>query len=105
VEQDELVVSAIENAMRSKAGLPAEVARDIAFHMTDWLPDLARYSAFVDAPDSLSPHQVDDLIGAFLVHVPNHLAAAAKLWGQPIYDVFEIGALDDTAHPEAPPAA
>jgi hypothetical protein len=28
------------------------------------------------------------------VHAPNHVAAAAKLGGWPIADIFEIGALD-----------
>ncbi len=30
---------------------------------------------------------------AFLIHAPNHIAAAAKLGGFPVSDVFEVGAV------------
>ena len=33
------------------------------------------------------------LIG-LLIHVPNHVAAGAKLVGHPVSDVFGVGALD-----------
>jgi hypothetical protein len=33
-----------------------------------------------------------------LVHAPNHLAAAAKLSGNPVEDVFDVGIFDDPDH-------
>ncbi len=73
--------------------LPPEAARDVAFHMTDWLDDLERYAAFCEKPDSFAPEQVDKLLLAFLGHVPNHIAAAAKLYADlPVSDVFKVGA-------------
>jgi hypothetical protein len=69
------------------------IARDVSFHMTDWLKDLARYSQFCAIPDKMTNEQVNELLLAFLLHVPNHLAAASKLYTEiPITDVFGVGA-------------
>ena len=38
--------------------------------------------------------EVDDGIRAFLIYAPNHIAAAAKLAGWLVADIFEFGALD-----------
>jgi hypothetical protein len=50
------------------------VAKDVAFHMTDWLDDLDAYLRFCANPSSMSDAEVSEMLMGFLVHVPNHLA-------------------------------
>ncbi|CAN7178190.1 hypothetical protein LJR090_000484 [Bosea sp. LjRoot90] len=74
-----------------------EEAREVAFHMTDWLDDLHRYVKFCENPDESTPAAVNDMLLAFLIHVPNHMAAAAKLYaGFPVSDIFGVGAIATT---------
>lgn len=74
-------------------GLPDGVAEDVAFHMTDWLDDLEAYARFCADPGSMSDEAVGEMLTGFLVHVPNHLAAAGKLYtGIPVTDVFGVDA-------------
>jgi hypothetical protein len=54
-------------------------------------------------PEAFTQEEIDDGITNFLVHAPNHVAAAAKIAGHPVTDVFEIGALDGYGdRPSAP---
>jgi hypothetical protein len=83
----------IRHVAVSEGELSDPVARDVAFHMTDWLTDLDAYRRFCSEPSALSEAEVNQLLTQFLVHVPNHLAAAAKLYtGIPVTDVFGVGA-------------
>ena len=76
-------------------------SRDVAFHMTDWAKDFARFREFADSPDSFSAEDVEDLLMAFLIHVPNHLAAASKLMLDiPVTDVFGVGSTEETPDDE-----
>lgn len=69
-----------------------EVARDIAFHMTDWDHNLEDMVRLYEQQESLSDDEVIDIIIQFLAHVPEHVAAARKLVGVgPITDIFEVG--------------
>lgn len=72
-------------------GHSKKVAGDVAFHMTDWLHDLH------DLLDVLDPHsrptdaEVTKVLRDFLVHVPEHVAAAAKLYlSRGICDTFGL---------------
>ena len=66
---------------------------DAAFHMTDWISDLEEWTMFCENPDSLTSCQIQDLLMDFLIHVPNHVAAASKLvTGIPVQDIFNVGA-------------
>ncbi|MGI9264798.1 MAG: hypothetical protein ACR2QU_07705, partial [Gammaproteobacteria bacterium] len=57
------------------------------------LSDLERLNDYCQAPEALSAAQVSELLTDFLVHVPNHLAAASKLMtGIPVTDIFGVGA-------------
>jgi len=70
--------------------------RDIAFHMTDWLDDLRRLIGLYETPDKYDSAQVVKIVSAFLVHVPNHVAAASKLMlNIPVTDIFQVGATSD----------
>lgn len=86
----------LERVARQELELPESVARDVAFHMTDWLDDLDAYARFCSDPQALTDEQVSKLLLAFLLHVPNHIAAAAKLsTGFGGTDVFGVGAVTD----------
>jgi hypothetical protein len=91
----EAIRSRIEDSARSEAELSAAEARDVAFHMTDWLGDLAAFVRFCEEPSRLSSAQINELLTDFLVHVPNHVAAASKLLvDMPVSDVFGVGAVE-----------
>jgi hypothetical protein len=98
-EIDPVAVQArIREVALREAELPDSVAEGVAFHMTDWLEELGAFSRFCADPSSLSDAEVSELLTNFLVHAPNHVAAAGKLYtGMPVTDVFQIGAtLQDT---------
>jgi hypothetical protein len=87
----------IRSVVASEAELPEAVANDVAFHMTDWLDDLEAYRSFCAAPHSLSDEALYKLLIQFLVHVPNHVAAASKLFMDiPVTDIFEVGATTES---------
>ena len=87
------VSQAIEKALEVDGYGTAEIRHDVAFHMTDWHSDLEKFYAYCQAPETLDADQTTELLTSFLVHVPNHLAAASKLLtGIPVTDIFEVGA-------------
>jgi hypothetical protein len=70
-------------------------AHDIAFHMTDWLDDLASFYEFCNEPSSKSSGEITKMLTGFLYHVPNHVAVAAKLYvDSPVRDIFGVGAVE-----------
>jgi hypothetical protein len=71
-----------------------EAAKDIAFHLTDWNSDAAFIVAALLCPERFTAEEIQEGVLDFLVHAPNHIAAAAKLADWPITDVFNVGALD-----------
>jgi hypothetical protein len=91
---DAAVIEArIRKVAMGEMSLSPEVANDVAFHMTDWLDNLVAYLQFCAEPNEKSEAEVGELLTDFLVHVPNHLAAASKLYtGLPVTDVFHVGA-------------
>jgi len=70
-------------------------AFDIAFHLTDWNSDAAFIVALLLFPERFTPNEIRDGIEDFLIHAPNHVAAAAKLRGYPVQDIFEIDGLNE----------
>lgn len=92
----EAVRARIAEVARRDAGLGDSEADDVAFHMTDWLDDLQAFSRFCADPSSLSDEAAGELLSNFLVHVPNHVAAAGRLYtGMPVTDVFQTGAASE----------
>ncbi|MCB9850308.1 MAG: hypothetical protein H6817_06345 [Phycisphaerales bacterium] len=86
----------------SDGGRTERELHDIAFHMTDWLDDLEAYHAFCRDPESVTPANLKQLLTNFLVHVPNHVAAAGKLLlDLCVWDVFGVGAVDMTYEEKA----
>ena len=68
-------------------------ARDIAFHLSDWASDAAFIVATQLFPERFTAAELAHGVEGFLIHAPNHVAAAAALAGHPIDDIFEVGAL------------
>jgi hypothetical protein len=74
---------------------------DIAFHMTDWIEDLRALVDIFENPERATDEKVTSTLMLFLVHAPAHIAAAAKLYtGEPVRDVFKVGAVDGQPRPE-----
>ena len=69
-------------------------ARDIAFHLSDWASDAAFIVAMQLFPERFTADEISCGVTRFLIHAPNHVAAAAVLSGHPIEDIFEVGALN-----------
>jgi hypothetical protein len=87
----------IAEVARHEMEIPDALSDDVAFHMTDWLDDLDAYSRFCADPNSLSDAEAGEMLTRFLVHVPNHLAAAGKLYtGMSVTDIFQIGAVSES---------
>ncbi|MEE8169778.1 MAG: hypothetical protein V3T70_04455 [Phycisphaerae bacterium] len=92
-----------EKAIRRAVGRAAatqiddqRIVRDIEFHLTDWLDDLERFHAFCKDPTALTAEEACEFLIQFLIHVPNHVAAAAKLLADsPVTDIFEVGAVGE----------
>lgn len=97
---DESLQAAI---VRAYPHLGLEQAYDLAFHLSDWREDGAFLIALALAPERFTVEEAAAGLEAFLIHAPNHIAAAAKLAGWPVADIFEVGALD--AAREHPPGA
>ncbi len=77
-------------------GLSEQEAMDVAFHMLDWHKDLTELVSFMQNPGSLADKDLEDMLTQFLIHAPNHIAAAAKLYtGNGVRDIFDVGACDD----------
>lgn len=74
---------------------PLQVAADIAFHLSDWNSDAAFVVALHLFPERFTKEEVASGVTSLLIHAPNHLAAAAKLAGYPIEDVFGLGTLTE----------
>ncbi len=91
------IVDAIKDALESEGVGDAGIRHDIAFHLTDWLPDLQEWYEYCQSPESLSASDTVEMLIRFLVHVPNHVAAASKLLTDiPVTDVFGVGATHES---------
>jgi hypothetical protein len=64
------------------------VADQIAFHMVDWNSDAAFVVAFLLFPERFTPEELDAAVDMFLIHVPAHVMAAARLGGYQVKDIF-----------------
>jgi hypothetical protein len=67
-----------------------ETARDIGFHLSDWHVEAAFIVALHLFPERFTPKEIADGVLSFIIHAPNHAAAAAALHGHPVEDVFGV---------------
>ena len=81
----------ITTSLLSEFGPTSE---DIAFHLSDWAFDGAFLTLLHLRPEIFSEEEVKFGLEQFLIHAPNHIAAAAKLSGNAIQDIFNVNALD-----------
>lgn len=65
------------------------LANEIAFHLTDWNGDAAFLIALHLFPERFTADEICEGVRRFLIHAPNHVAAAARLAGYDIEDIFE----------------
>lgn len=92
-EKETLIRQKLEGVFNE---LGREKARDIAFHMTDWLSDLEEIHQMFSRIDEVNHSEVETFIYRFLAHVPNHLVAAKKLSGMgSTNDIFNVGIFED----------
>ena len=62
---------------------------DIAFHLADWNSDVAFLTALHLFPERFTKEEIESGIRLLIIHAPNHLAEAAKLFGCPVENIFE----------------
>lgn len=64
------------------------LADEMAFHLIDWNSDAAFVVAFLLFPERFTPEELRAATDIFLVHVPAHVMAAARLGGYEAQDIF-----------------
>lgn len=90
------VSAVIESVLIVTRRAKEPAAREVAFHMGDWAGDLRDFFAFCQQPGYFTSEEAGRLLTNFLVHVPEHVAAARKLLlGDPVRDIFEVGAVSE----------
>src|SRR5436190_3804686 len=79
------IASAITAALAGPDATEEQIlhADEIAFHLTDWNADAAFIVALHLFPERFTPEEIDAAVCMFLVHVPSHVIAAARLAGHP----------------------
>ena len=76
------------------ADLNEKDAQDVVFHLMDWRGDMERWNRFLENPQGFSYKEIHGILVNFLIHAPNHMAAAAKLYVDcPVKDIFGVGAV------------
>ena len=91
----------ISAALRSESEYSEQRAADIAFHLTDWHTDAAFIAALHLYPERFTPAEIEACVWSFLFHAPNYVAAAAALFGQPVEDIFGVGAVVNPQNSDA----
>ena len=84
------ITSTITLALSNADDTESEILRadEIAFHLTDWVTDAAFLVALHLFPERFTPKEIREGVQAFLIHVPSHVIAAARLGGHPVEDIF-----------------
>ena len=84
------ITSAITTALSGPDAGEKQIlhADQIAFHLTDWNSDAAFIVALHLFPERFTPAEIEAAVDMFLIHVPSHVIAAARLAGHPTEDIF-----------------
>lgn len=87
------VTSTITSALASADASEEEILNkdEIAFHLTDWGSEAAFLVALHLFPERFSEEEIRAGVEMFLIHVPHHVIAAARLSGHPTDDIFKEG--------------
>jgi hypothetical protein len=82
----------IAAALAAQAEISDGQADEIAFHMSDWLPDLIELHRALVVNGATDPEETYNAVLGFLLHAPEHIAEAAEqLTGLPLEGVFKEG--------------
>ncbi len=73
-------------ALAAERNLPQ--ADELAFHLVDWNSDAAFIVAFLLFPERFTAEELCAAVDMFLIHVPAHVLAAARLGGYEAKDIF-----------------
>ena len=79
----------LADAIARALALPKDKALDAAFHLSDWRREAAALLAISLAPERFTSEEIEECLMAFLIHAPNHIAAAAKIAGFSPSDIFK----------------
>jgi hypothetical protein len=84
------IISTIAAALSGKDADEKAILKndEIAFHLTDWNSDAAFLVALHLFPERFTPAEIQAGVDLFLVHVPSHVIAAARLSGNSTEDIF-----------------
>ena len=85
------ITSTITEALSGKNATADQIlhADKIAFHLTDWNSDAAFIVAIHLFPERFTAPEIEAAVDMFLVHVPSHVIAAARLAGHSTDDIFQ----------------
>ncbi len=85
------ITSTITTALAGSDATEEQIlhADQIAFHLTDWSSDAAFVVALHLFPERFTPEEIKAAVDMFLVHVPSHVIAAARLAGHSTEDIFK----------------
>jgi hypothetical protein len=82
------LMHAIQSAIASD--FDETTSHDIGFHLADWIEDAEFLVALKMFPERFTKEEVAQGVLDFVIHAPNHCAAAAALHGHPVSDIFEV---------------
>jgi hypothetical protein len=95
IEKYKRIKKKIEQSLKAIGDYDDNQIKDIAFHMVDWIGELDALAGLFENPEEYEAKEVERIIIGFLVHVPNHIAAASKLMiDQSVSDIFGVGAVE-----------
>ena len=80
----------MKRALRHEYG--KKRAYEIAFHLSDWREDAAFLVALELAPERFTSKDIRDGVMGCLIHIPNHVVAAATHGRWEMRDIFKVGA-------------
>ncbi len=85
------ITSTITTALAGSDATEEQIlhADQIAFHLSDWSSDAAFVVALHLFPERFTPEEIKAAVDMFLVHVPSHVIAAARLAGHSTEDIFK----------------
>lgn len=75
-------------AALKSTGTSEKIARDTAFHLTDINSNVAFLMAVYLFPERFTDEEIDNGVSSLIIHMPNHLFAAAKINDCPCEDIF-----------------
>jgi hypothetical protein len=79
----------IAHAVSSESGYSEQVGWDIGMHVADWQADAAFLVALHLFPERFTAEEIDEAVRSLLIHVPDHVVAAARLAGHFSHEVID----------------